>query len=751
MLRCSSILGALCALVLLAAPVSAQTSFVASLAGANEVPPVATAATGTVVATLDGPSLVLSGGFTGLEGDYTMSHIHVGAAGANGGVVFALAPTVGTDSRSGTFDPAANTFTLTMEQMVTLEASGYYINVHSALHPGGEIRGQLAPAQADLIITGVFDGPRTGGTPKGVELYAVNDIADLSAYGIGSANNGGGTDGVEFVLSGSATAGQFLYVASEAPEFEAFFGFAPTFTDGAANINGDDAIELFYAPGLTVGGAGAVIDLLGQIDVDGTGTGWDHLDGWAYRVDGTGPDGSTFEIANWTFSGVNGLEGGQTNATVTVPFPIGTYQMGGGPMGPTVSFVTAASSAAEGATADILATISYGGGAPDGNPITVVLAFRPTSSSADAADLMITTGEATFSGNTDGEQVAFQVALTAGDGPEGPEFAEFALGVSTGGMLGSPVFHTLTIEDGDGPPPLSTIAAARTLGVGNAVTIRGTVTRAKGAFTYLQDETAGLTVRQAAGAFFDEVTLGTISTGTQLEITGTLSEFRQLLQINAVDLTSYTNLGQGTVPAAQVVTLSEIETNGEAYEGELVRVNTVVINPNGAVDFAPATSYAVSDAGSPTSPVVVRVPNAADSDVDGTPIPTANANVVAVVGQFNTADPTAGYQLLVINAGDVENAVSTEAPGADDTFALSGVRPNPAAGAFAVSFVLDQPGAVRLSVVDVLGREVAVLADGEREAGAHTEAAAERLAPGTYLLRLESAGRTLTQTMTVVR
>ena len=54
----------------------------------------------------------------------------------------------------------------------------------------------------NLVITAVFDGPLPGGTPKGVELYVINDINDLSAYGIGAANNGGGTDGAGIYLSG---------------------------------------------------------------------------------------------------------------------------------------------------------------------------------------------------------------------------------------------------------------------------------------------------------------------------------------------------------------------------------------------------------------------------------------------------------------------------------------------------------------------------------------------------------------------
>jgi len=67
---------------------------------------------------------------------------------------------------------------------------------------------------ADLIVTGVFDGPLAGGVPKVVEIY-VRSTTDLSRYGVGSANNGGGTDGVENILSGTANAGTFIYMIDE--------------------------------------------------------------------------------------------------------------------------------------------------------------------------------------------------------------------------------------------------------------------------------------------------------------------------------------------------------------------------------------------------------------------------------------------------------------------------------------------------------------------------------------------------------
>lgn len=183
----------------------------------------------------------------------------------------------------------------------------------------------IGASASDLVITGVCDGPLTGGIPKAVELKACADIADLSIYGLGCANNGGGTDGEEFTFpADSAVAGQFIYVYYEVggAAFTAFFGFAPDYNGGqATNNNGDDAIELFMN--------GSVVDVFGDINLDGTGTPWEYLDGWVYRVDGTGPDGTTFVLENWTYSGVNGLEGGETNATCDFPFPIGTYDCAG--------------------------------------------------------------------------------------------------------------------------------------------------------------------------------------------------------------------------------------------------------------------------------------------------------------------------------------------------------------------------------------------------------------------------------------
>jgi len=172
-----------------------------------------------------------------------------------------------------------------------------------------------------LVISGVFDATLSGGTPKGIEIYVSKNVADMSSCGVGFANNGGGSDGEEFIFpEGSANAGSYLYIATDTEKFQAFFGFEPNYTTGSAAINGDDAIELFCD--------GQVIDTFGEVDIDGTGTPWEYMDGWAYRNDNTGPDGDYFMLSNWTLSGKNALDGVSNNDSASTPFPAKSLVIG---------------------------------------------------------------------------------------------------------------------------------------------------------------------------------------------------------------------------------------------------------------------------------------------------------------------------------------------------------------------------------------------------------------------------------------
>jgi hypothetical protein len=94
------------------------------------------------------------------------------------------------------------------------------------------------------------------------------------------------------------------------------------------------------------------------------------------------------------------------------------------------------------------------------------------------------------------------------------------------------------------------------------------------------------------------------------------------------------------------------------------------------------------------------------------------------------------------------SALITEA----SVLALLPPTPNPFRGAATLRFTLPEAARVRLAVYDALGRTVAVLVDGEREAGAHAVGfEASALPAGVYVARLEAAGQALTQRLTLVR
>lgn len=168
-----------------------------------------------------------------------------------------------------------------------------------------------------LRLTGLVHGS-IGGAPKAVELYASEDIADLSLYSLGTANNGSGSPGPEWTFPAvPASAGQLIYVSKESPVFTEFFGQSPDFVDdgAACNFNGDDAVELMLD--------GVVIDAYGEPDVDGTGTPWDYAFGWAYRGCAE-PEGAGFAVGDWSVA-AGAMNGIATNDAAANPFPIGDF------------------------------------------------------------------------------------------------------------------------------------------------------------------------------------------------------------------------------------------------------------------------------------------------------------------------------------------------------------------------------------------------------------------------------------------
>lgn len=163
------------ALLAIAQHASGATVYTADLLGSNEVPPVATPATGFAMLTLDGDSLKVDLSFSDLVSAATAAHIHCCTPQGTNTAVAVPFPLFPSDI-IGTY---SNIFDLTMDATYTstflassggtaagaeatlvagLNAGMAYVNIHDAIFPGGEIRGfpsAETPEPSSLLLGGL--------------------------------------------------------------------------------------------------------------------------------------------------------------------------------------------------------------------------------------------------------------------------------------------------------------------------------------------------------------------------------------------------------------------------------------------------------------------------------------------------------------------------------------------------------------------------------------------------------------------
>lgn len=132
-------------------------TYSADLRSSNEVPPTGTSAYGSAFVTIDpGTSTLTWEVNTHGIASPTLAHIHKGMAGANGPVLINFA-TSASDIPGGRTKGTVSIASLDAATLLDLEANpaGYYVNVHSAAFPGGEIRGQLTSAnESEVAVAG---------------------------------------------------------------------------------------------------------------------------------------------------------------------------------------------------------------------------------------------------------------------------------------------------------------------------------------------------------------------------------------------------------------------------------------------------------------------------------------------------------------------------------------------------------------------------------------------------------------------
>ncbi len=225
----------------------------------------------------------------------------------------------------------------------------------------------------------------------------------------------------------------------------------------------------------------------------------------------------------------------------------------------------------------------------------------------------------------------------------------FRIFTTDGSMVTQGATGTLTFKR---DTVLYSVEQAHNAPSGTHVTIDGIVTRAYGAYTYMQDTTAGMTLRQTSGSFNDAVANGDVKMGDMIRVNGNISEYNSLKEINGSDLQDFKVMSRNNMlPDPMNITLGDLKDHGEMYEAMLVHISGLKVDGTGT--FTESTSYKVTDATDNTGDIVLRTPYASDGTITGASIPPDSTVFDGVIGQYSKDNPSAGYQLQAVLATDV--------------------------------------------------------------------------------------------------
>jgi hypothetical protein len=455
---------------------------------------------------------------------------------------------------------------------------------------------------------------------KGVELKAVVDIADISIFGVGSANNGQGSDGEETSLPAiSVTAGECIYVVDDSVKFVQFFGDADHIIVGdAANINGDDAIELFENE--------LVIDVFGEINTDGTGEPWEYLDGWAYRLSGTGPDGNNFELNNWYFSGVGELNNVPNNGMAPNPFPVCSYLN----IAPTVPVANDDNAFTDFNTA---VTINVLGNDQTPNPLTSMeVTSDPTSGTVVVNGL----NDITYTPDQDfcgADEFTYEICDM-----NGCDEATVTVIVACPPTYPAYDISLVTTVDADGALD-SLGVTCQIQGIVHGIDFQGN----DNIQFALIDDTGGISV-------FSSNNFGyTVTEGDELILRGTISEFNCLGQMSPDTLILVSTGNDLETPTVTTFL-------GEDHESELIKLtNLMFVDPTEWLGDGSSFNVQVTN-GSFTN--TMRIDN--DTELASMSIPQEPFHAIGLGGQFDNDGPcNDGYQFFPRYLADIEelNAV----------------------------------------------------------------------------------------------
>ena len=465
--------------------------------------------------------------------------------------------------------------------------------------------------QGTPIITMIADGDETGGKPKVVEIYA-NGTVNFDNYTIEKQANAN-TNWVNpldlSTLSIGTVTDAFIYIYRDNDQGAYAANFASVTSSSydvgnhnALAFNGDDSIRIIET------GSGNVVDVFGVDGQSGSGTSWQYTDGYAKRIDGTGPE-NPFVEANWIgYNGaLNGHGANQDGTTYESIIGLGTYSpVASSNPSLTITSPLDGSTLAPTTSVDVAFTVQN---------------FNVAQTGGDGHIAWDLDNSGTWTMQYDTNPIAL-TGLSAGS-----HTVDLKLVDNSGNDLNPAVEASVTFEIAT-YTQVSTLADLRagTLNqyyhfTGEAFVLGGYGnTNVKG---FVQDATAGIKVFANASILTNQPTVGDGIT----DLKGMLKEYHGVLEIELTE--DFTMTGNNQVQTPQVVTIADYLANHDDYESELIKFENVTVDANGDTQFQGSHNYNVTDG---TDNVNLRT---AFPDLAGETIPAGTVHITGIGAEYN--------------------------------------------------------------------------------------------------------------------
>jgi len=544
---------------------------------------------------------------------------------------------------------------------------------------------------------------------KFIEIYnGTGATVDLADYSVELYSNGATTattTGTQTFPAMTMLASGDVYVLRNGSASLVEITNAADISSGTCNFNGDDAIALKKL--------GVVIDVIGSIGND-PGTSWpvgSTSDGTlnhtivrkitvcspnAVNLSSFGTDDSTSEWIVYPIDGELGQLGSHVGCSSSPSLSISSPS-NGALLNPLTTSVDVAFT---------VANFSVANGTGDGH-ITYSINGGTAIDKFDTTDITIPVAQGQ----------SYSVAMELVD--------------NTGASLSTPVTANVVFSV-DIIYVMSDLASLRadviTNGAGRYYEITGNpvITYARDNSNrnqkYIQDATAGILIDDNAGTITTSMVIGDAIAGLR----GQTSIFNGVLQLLPIE--NATVFSSSNIITPQIVTITDILGDIEAYESELVQINNATFTTaDGIIAFATSQNYNLNDG----SDIVFRT-LFSEADYIGQIVPSGAANRVVLVAEFNGT-----AQVVARDLSDI--TLSTKSFNAIEGLTM---YPNPLSGN-TLNFSSTANTDMTVQVYNILGKEVAKgnVINNTFNTG--------NLNAGIYIVKVTEEGKTATRKLVV--